>query len=50
MISVSGSRRKIRKGFLNIRIRVFDKTGTYALIRNIDESVVDGFKGLDEIV
>lgn len=50
MISVSGSRSKIRKGFLNIRIRVFDKTGTYALIRNIDESVVDGFKGLDEIL
>lgn len=35
MISLSGSRRKLRKGFANTRVRVFGKSGTYALIRNI---------------
>ena len=50
MISVSGSRSKIRKVFLNIRIRVVDKTGTYAVIRNVDTSVADELKGLDKII
>lgn len=35
MISLSGSRRKLRKGFANTRVRVFGKSGTYALIRNV---------------
>ncbi len=50
MISVYGSRRKLKKGYLNVRIRVFDKSGTYALIRNIDKTVVEPLKGLDTIL
>lgn len=49
MISVYGSRKKLREGFLNIRIRVFDKSGTYAYIRNIDSAVVTELKGLDKV-
>lgn len=49
MIAVSGSRRKLKKGYLNIRVHVFDKSGTYALVRNIDASVTKGLKGLDHI-
>lgn len=50
MIAVSGSKRKLKKGFLNIRVRVFDKGGSYALIRNIDASVVEGLKGLENLI
>lgn len=36
LISSSASRRKRRKGFVNLRVNVFGKRGTYALVRNID--------------
>lgn len=35
MLAISGSRRKLRKGYANIRVRVFGKGGPYALIRNV---------------
>lgn len=35
MLAISGSRRKLRRGYANIRVKVFGKSGTYALIRNI---------------
>lgn len=35
MLAISGSRRKLRKGYANIRVRVFGKSGPYALVRNI---------------
>ena len=49
-ISVTGSKPKLRKGYLNLYVRVVDKTGTYAVIRNVDTSVVDALKGLDKIL
>lgn len=39
-ISVSASRRKKRQGFVNLRIKVFGKQGTYALVRNIDRAAL----------
>lgn len=36
LISTSASRRKRQKGFVNLRVQVFGKRGTYALVRNID--------------
>lgn len=36
LISISASRRKKQKGFVNVRLKVFGKQGTYALVRNID--------------
>ncbi len=35
MLAVSGSRRKLKKGYGNIRVRVFGKSGSYALVRNV---------------
>ncbi len=35
MLAISGSRRKLRRGYANVRVRVFGKSGTYALIRNV---------------
>ncbi len=35
MLAISGSRRKLRRGFANVRVRVFGKSGTYAIVRNI---------------
>ncbi len=42
MMAISGSRRKLRRGYANIRIRVFDKSGRYALVRNVDIRLFDG--------
>ncbi|MBQ8382825.1 MAG: PH domain-containing protein [Clostridia bacterium] len=36
MLAISGSRRKLRKGYANIRVKVFGKSGRYALIRNVE--------------
>lgn len=41
MLAISGSRRKLRKGYANIRIRVFGKSGRYALIRNVEMNEID---------
>ena len=35
MLAISGSRRKLRRGYANVRVKVFGKSGTYALIRNV---------------
>jgi hypothetical protein len=42
MLAVSGSRRKLRKGYANVRVRVFGKGGPYALIRNVCIEDVEG--------
>ncbi|MBQ8288083.1 MAG: PH domain-containing protein [Clostridia bacterium] len=42
MLAISGSRRKLRRGFSNIRVKVFGKSGTYALIRNVGIDETEG--------
>lgn len=41
MLAISGSRRKLKKGYANIRVRVFGKGGPYALVRNVCTSDID---------
>lgn len=35
MLSISGSPRKLARGYANVRVKVFGKSGRYALIRNV---------------
>lgn len=43
LVSLSASRRKLQSGFVNLRVKVFGKRGTYALVRNIDASAAAPF-------
>lgn len=43
LVAISASRRKKRKGFINLRIKVFGKNGTYAVVRNIDITAAETF-------
>lgn len=47
LVSATASKRKKRKGFVNLRVKVFGKRGTFALVRNIEASRAKPF-GLDE--
>lgn len=44
LIALSGSRRKKRKGFTNVRLKVFGKSGNFALVRNIGVEAVEKFR------
>lgn len=43
LVSATASRRKKRAGFVNLRVKVFGKRGTYALLRNIDAACAEAF-------
>lgn len=43
-ISQSASRNKLRKGFTNVKVYVFGKSGTFARIRNVELRQLDSFE------
>lgn len=48
LVSKSGSRRKLRRGFTNIYIHIFGKSGRYARIRNVEIRQLEPFHIPDE--